>query len=85
MKIQLSELRKVIREEIQKIFETPVTSTLALKPGMKLRYTGPDMEVPAMMKVLNVNGDNVTVGDQHGQVRTVTTKDLHQGHFQPMP
>lgn len=82
MKVKLSELRAIVREEIEKMQEAPVTSSLQLKPGMKLRYTGPDMEVPDSMQVLKVNGDVITLGDRFGHVRKITTKDLHQGVYE---
>lgn len=84
MKIRVCELRQLIREELQKLHEMPVMSTLSLKPGMKLRYTGDDMEIPAFLKVLSVAGDSVTVGDKFGKVRKISSKDLHAGVFYVM-
>lgn len=52
-----------------------------LKPGVRLRYTGDDMQVSAKMKVLSVGPDGVTVGDQRGQTKKLTQQDLEAGEY----
>jgi hypothetical protein len=79
MKIRLSTLRRVLR---QTLVETPVYSTLNVKPGMKLRYTGMDMEKPPLLKVLNVGNGVVTAGDKQGKVHKIGEKDLHSGEYE---
>jgi ribosomal protein L24 len=83
MKIRLSELRAVIRRIVS---EAPVLSTMDLKPGAVLRYTGHDMEKPNFLKVLNVKHDGnqviVTAGDNKGQTHKISEKDLHAGEYE---
>lgn len=75
MKIRLKTLRRIIREAAE-------FSTLNIKPGMVLRYTGHDMEMPPFLKVLNVGGGVVTVGDKNGKVHKIGEKDLHMGEYE---
>lgn len=83
MKIRLSTLKHLINETLL-AENIPVYSTLNLKPGTILRYTGPDMEKPAMVKVISTNGDIVTLCDKHGRVHKISEKDLHTGEYTPV-
>lgn len=82
MKIQLNTLRRIIRETF--IAEIATYSSLDLKPGTVLRYTGSDMEMPPLVKVIHVQDGVVTAGDKRGKVHKITDKDLHMGEYEVM-
>jgi hypothetical protein len=81
MQIRLGTLRRIIRE-------TAEYSSLNIKPGMTLRYTGGDMEKPNFVKVLKVVGNpdtgeqTIVAGDQKGQVHKILGKELHAGEYE---
>ena len=77
MQIRVKTLRRIVREVAE-------YSTLNLKPGTVLRYTGGDMEKPNMLKVLSVQGGIVTAGDKTGKVHKIGEKDLHAGEYEVM-
>ena len=88
MRIRISELRKLVRRAINEAAGNVVHSTMEVKPGTVLRYTGGDMEKPPFVKVLKVTGDDaggtLTAGDKQGRVHKITNKDLQAGEYEVM-